>query len=174
MSVTCQKTSATEEQSYPEPGIHLLQNTVQCLSTLYSLPSLHGLHLMDNVWYCLNGMQGGKKLWKPLTFHLRWQWQLHSCLSGHLPWQKQLKIHTVYLSTQRTLWDSWIVNRAFLPQPSSHCHLPLSDETYHWGSKLGGYQSLQMSHWWLRLQVSLTQFSNEGVKKERFFLSGHT
>ena len=81
-----------------------------CRTLVYSSFSaqLHRLHLMDNVWYCLNGMQGGKKLWKPLTFHLRLQRQLHSCLSEHLPRQKQLKIHMLYLSTQRKLCDSWI------------------------------------------------------------------
>ena len=93
---------------------------------------------MDNVWYCLNGMQGGKKLWKPLTFHPRLQNE--SCVHA-----------SVAIFSDRNNWryaqstfqhkgscvTPGLVNRAFLNHPQTVTCLSVT-ESYHWGTKLGG------------------------------------
>lgn len=65
-----------------------------------------------------------------------------------------------------------IVNRALLNHPHTVTCLSVT-ESDHWDTKLGGYKCLQVSQWWLRLQVPPIQFLHDVVKKGSSFIWPH-
>lgn len=180
-SVPCDVCDMPEDLS--DPRVTQSQGCIFSRTLVYSSSFAQALYILSHgqCMGCIPGMIGGKELWKLLTFHQRLWLQLHSCSSGHPPWQKQLKAHicthaSVAIFPHRNNWrytystfqpkGSWgipgLENRAFHNHP--HIVTCLSvPESDHWVTKLGRDKCLQVSQWWLRLQAP--QFSHEVVKK---------